>query len=155
MTEADIDEILGSSQIVSRVTKLREKGFLTIELPRPSAAEYHLQCFLAVDGEPQISATRVGGQVDEYFWYLPFERASYATEPERTTHFHASLTALINSPSRIRQRRGMLLWHFEAEVHDHESWRGLGGTSVLKPANVPRISGKERLYQSPPLRDGG
>lgn len=87
------------------------------------------------------------------FWHLPLD---YSADDERQALgvLVQEARRLVVNPSRIFQRRGLLLWRFWCEVEEGGEWKRVGGTiactRMLYP--VPPSNGRLREYRSGPLR---
>jgi len=124
-------------------------------LPTPEGADYSLECSLHMDGEPQVSAFRVGGYGGEYFWYKPFEINGYGSEAARIEAFRGVVAALVRNPSRIVQRKGLLFWRFTASAETPGGAIEIPGASCFRPAfRVPPTDGRTRCYSSPAIAAG-
>jgi len=120
-------------------------------LPTPPGASVRYGVAIYYPFEAAIIARPHGLADDHFFWHLPFESHSEPDDSGLATALIGELDKLIHCPSRIRQRRGWLLWSFTCEVKGKTRWHRLGGIITCCGARVPNSSSPESLYESPPI----
>jgi hypothetical protein len=130
-----------------------EPNWTRVELPKPPGADYQFDVFVCRHGEHSIAARLTApGQESPFFWFMPFELADFHRVPqELNDSVLAALELLATHETKILQRRGWFLWHFDCF---YRSGRGelLYSLSVLRGLmNVPNAGGGWREFSSPAL----
>jgi hypothetical protein len=120
----------------------QHESFCAIHLPAAPGADYRFILYVHDDGEPQVGATLIDGDPEAYFWHWPFEDPDYSSHSEREQAFLTAVQELVTSPTRIRQKRGLLNTTFRCEVHRASGWSRAG----------PFIAGLRWGTKPPPTR---
>ncbi len=131
----------------------QQETFCAIHLPAAPHGEYRFSLYVHDDGEPQVCATLVDGDPEAYFWSWPFEEPDYDNQSDREKAFLSAIQELVTSPTRIRQKRGLLNTHFRCEVQRASAWSRAGPfmAGLRWGTKPPPIMGKVVYYKSPTL----
>jgi hypothetical protein len=130
-----------------------ENAYSVFRLPAPPGAEYAFSVWIYDTGEPQIMARLVNADEHHSFWYKPFELVDWPSEEAREEAFLKTLGLVLNLPTRIVQRKGLLFWSFDCALQTEGGWKSISGIGILRRSNmeVPPIEERTRSYYSPPL----
>lgn len=133
---------------------LRQDDHEKLMLPVPPAARIQYGVGSYSKGQAAIIAEVPGQSADAFFWHLPVEDFSSADDQGMADTLIGELDKLIHCPSRVRQKRGWILWRFICEVKGKTRWHPLGGTvTCFQGASVPNAASSETVYDSPALID--
>lgn len=80
-----------------------KESIVTLALPPAPGADYAFSLSEYQDGR-QISAIRIGGPEQEYFWNRAFESADYKDSEALHERYLAELELLLTFPTRITQK---------------------------------------------------
>jgi hypothetical protein len=151
------EELLGELLPDVKLSPRADGRCWSVDLPPTDGADYRFALYVYDDEELQVTASRLAGQPDEYFWYHPFEAPDYDSPAQREGAFLAAVKALLTQRSRIRYRRGLLSASFKCEVTDGEAWQQVGpAMSCLRWAfQVPRDIGRSACFKANPLAKRG
>ncbi len=129
-------------------------GWWTLRLPFPDSAEYQFSLHGELGGERQISSrlTQSKGSRSR-FWYSAMELADFHNDSSKLEAlFHQQVGAVLQYPTRIVEKKGVLWLSYRAEYQVNADWQRLrGGVTYLGLGfGIPFI-GRKRVYTSPPL----
>jgi hypothetical protein len=115
-----------------------------------SNADYYFVAYIYDDGEPQITAKRLGADEDELFWCYPFESPDYKSTAVQHQAFIDKVLLLLRHATRIVQYKGLLFGGFTCEYFQDEEWLPLYSYSYFRFSNFrpPKLNGKEMIYTS-------
>lgn len=129
-------------------------GWWSAELPRPSSAAYQFSLHGGWGGGRQISAQPIGikGVTPRSFWYAAFELAAFRSNASKLEQvFHERVKALMSSPTRIVESKGIVLLGYRCEYQTEAGWQRLGGVSYFGLGFEIPFIGKKRVFTSPPV----
>jgi hypothetical protein len=131
-------------------------GYRKIALPVPRGAECRFHLHLYAGGGGSLSASLPGHDEREFFWFQEVETGHDTPEEEVFDSLLGMVKEIGRYPSRIRRKRGFLLWTFRCEVSRDGRWRSVAGI-VACPRwsyRIPLSEGRVSEYRSPPLSEG-
>ena len=120
----------------------------------PNGADYELGAEVCSDGEAGIFAKRFGSGDEEMFWSSDLEIADFSSVHELQESFLETLALLLDNPTRIFQKKGLLFMHFECAYLSDGEWYSVGGYAGYRFSDLefPEIVDKEKEYRSAPVR---
>jgi hypothetical protein len=130
-------------------------GCWALRVPCPPRAEYQFSLHGQVEGERQISARLTRCVQRHHFWYSAMELAAFRDDASALEEvFHQRVGGLLESPTRIIEKKGIVWLSYRAEYQSRAGWQNLGGVSYLGIGlGVPFI-GKKHVYSSPQIAVG-
>jgi hypothetical protein len=105
-----------------------------------------------------ISAKLRGTELQgKYLWDMPFEPVDYESLDTLMLQVRQRVRTLLAYSTRIIQRKGLLLWHFNCQYHENDQWMEFYSAGCLRCSNVqvPYIAGKEKIYFGYPATPRG
>lgn len=132
---------------------------IRLALPAAPGADYSFTLYFSPNGQREIHAipcnlpqSSLSG--DYFFFRMGFESKNHLSPRELARFANATVRDLIHSETRIRQRRGLLLWSFRLERKLGEKWVQVSSCSALRGLSVLPIEGRKHIHSSPPISGG-
>jgi hypothetical protein len=129
-----------------------DQAWWSFALPCPAGAQYRFSLHGEVGGERQISAQEQGHR---RFWYSALEMTDFSDDASALNdEFERRLKLVLEHPTRITERRGIMWVSYKAEYEDDGSWHRLrGGVAYLGIGFGVPFFGTRCIYTSPRVID--
>jgi hypothetical protein len=88
---------------------------------------------------------------DHYFWYEPLERWGFDDLESMLSRFLTDLTRSLTHETQIRQRKGLLLWHYTLAYWGGVRWHEIYTASAFRWGGFRILSTEGRVYHAHPL----
>ena len=124
----------------------------SLRLPVALEADYAFVLHGYPDGERRIHAVVVHQPDDgRPFWYIPFERSSFGSDPTRLhNYFDQLVEKILRYETRIIEKRGVLRLTYSCDYQNGTVWKRLGpDVSTLRLRFGLPFIGAKRIYRSP------
>jgi hypothetical protein len=130
----------------------RHPAYDSYHLRPAPGADYSFVIWLYSDGAAEISASRIDHRDGDCFWSCVFEIHDFDDREQLAAALLAGARHLLWNPTRIVQRRGLILWTFYCEFFEDGEWQRFCGHSVARwVRGIPPVVGRERVYVSDPV----
>ena len=123
-----------------------------VRLPAASEADYKFLLYVYSDGERGLAASLQAQNDSLYFWTRQLELSEFSDARTLQEEFLRLVSVILESPTRITQKRGVLFHCFRCEAEVEGEWELLGSHAGLRGQfTAPAITGRTFVYRSAPV----
>jgi hypothetical protein len=128
----------------------QDENSISMNIPAAEGADYYFSVGYHATMNASLSASplNISGK---HFWWQIFDRYGDMTDQDVFDEMNEKLPEILQNPTKIVQKRGILNWSFQMYILINNTWAP--SYCVLSPKwiKAPKIKGKIKEYFSPKI----
>lgn len=122
--------------------------WVSMEIPAVEGGDYNFYVSFHTKMNAAIGAVNISSP-GKGFWEQIFDRYGSITNEDVFEEMNENIPRLLQNPTKIVQKRGLINWHFIMYVWMNNEWVRTYTVYSLKLIRVPKIKGRIKEYFSP------
>jgi RNA polymerase subunit RPABC4/transcription elongation factor Spt4 len=122
---------------------------VSMAIPAAEGADYSFTIIYDTIAWSTIWTYSIGDSRNPYLWNQVFERDEYLTDDDVFEDMDENIPRLLQNPTKIVQKRGLINWRFIMYVRQDDAWAETSRVIHLGWFGAPKIKGKMKEYFSP------